>query len=353
MSREISLKALDVNGVRINARLTDQKGPVTVLFIHGNCSSSLFWHETLKSLPARFNGVAPDLRSYGASEAAPIDATRGVRDFSDDVYRYAAAEGLVGNGRKVALVGHSVGGGVAMQFAIDHPDVVSALVLEDPVSPYGFGGTRDVNGTPCWDDFAGSGGGTANPEFVRLLAAGERGGDNAVAPRTVMNTCYFRPPFRVDEAREEAFVGSMLATRVGDDFYPGDLTPSPNWPGIAPGTRGMNNALSAKYLNVSALAQVEPRPPILWIRGTDDAIVGDACLFDLGTLGKLGLVPGWPGDDVYPSQPMITQTRAVLETYRARGGRYDELVLSECGHSPHLERPAAFLAALHNFLAGN
>jgi hypothetical protein len=45
------------------------------------------------------------------------------------------------------------------------------------MSPYGFGGTRDVAGTPCHADFAGSGGGTANPEFVRLLAAGDRGGE--------------------------------------------------------------------------------------------------------------------------------------------------------------------------------
>jgi pimeloyl-ACP methyl ester carboxylesterase len=35
-----------------------------------------------------------------------------------------------------------------------------------------------------------------------------------------------------------------------------------------------------------------------------------------------------------------------------RGGRYEEVVFDNCGHSPHLERAPAFLAALHNFLAG-
>lgn len=327
-------------------------GPATappVVLIHGNVSSSAFWEPMMEALSATHRVIAPDLRGFGSTEPLPIDATRGMRDFSDDLHALLLALDITG---PVHLLGWSAGAGVCMQFTIDHPAQVAGLVLEAPVSPYGYGGTRDVAGTPCHPDFAGSGGGTTNPEFVRLLVAGERGGENAVAPRSVMNTCYFRPPFRVDEAREEAYVAAMLTTRVGDDHYPGDLTPSPNWPGVAPGTRGMNNALSPKYLNLSAFAQIEPRPPVLWIRGAADVIVSDACLFDLGHLGKLGLVPGWPGDDVYPAQPMIGQTRAVLEAYRARGGRFDELVLDECGHSPHIERAPAFLAALHNFLDG-
>lgn len=343
-------KIVQTPRLAIHTLLAGPEAAPPVVLIHGNVSSSVFWEPLIDALAADYRVIAPDLRGYGATEARPIDATRGMRDFSDDLEALLLALDITG---PVTLLGWSAGAGVAMQFTIDHPQRVKGLVLESPVSPYGFGGTRDAAGTPCHPDFAGSGGGTVNPEFVRLLAAGERGGENVVAPRTVMNSCYFRPPFRVDAAREEAFVTAMLATRVGEDFYPGDLVPSPNWPGVAPGTRGMNNALSAKYLNLSALAQIEPRPPILWIRGTDDAIVGDACLFDLGHLGKLGLVPGWPGDDVYPAQPMLVQTRAVLEAYRARGGRYDELVLSDCGHSPHLERAPAFLAALHNFLAGN
>ena len=327
-------------------------GPRTappVVLIHGNVSSSVFWEPLMQALSADHHVIAPDLRGFGTTEALPIDATRGMRDFSDDLHALLNALDISG---PVFLLGWSAGAGVCMQFTIDHPTQVAGLVLDSPVSPYGYGGTKGIAGTPCHPDFAGSGGGTVNPEFLRLLAAGERGGENAVAPRTVMNTCYFRPPFRVDEAREEAFVASILTTRVSDDHYPGDHTSSPHWPGVAPGTRGMNNALSPKYLNLSALAEVEPRPPVLWIRGTDDAIVSDACLFDLGHLGKLGLVPGWPGDDVYPAQPMISQTRAVLEAYRARGGRFDELVLDHCGHSPHIERAPAFLAALHNFLTG-
>ena len=62
------------------------------------------------------------------------------------------------------------------------------------MSPYGFGATRDLVGTPTTPDFAGAGGGTANPEFVKLLAAGERSGDNQVSPRAVMRSTFVADP---------------------------------------------------------------------------------------------------------------------------------------------------------------
>lgn len=43
---------------------------------------------------------------------------------------------------------------------------------------------------------------------------------------------------------------------------------------------------------------------------------------------------------------MIAQTRAVLDAYRDRGGDYREAVLDACGHSPHVERPEAFMELL-------
>ena len=90
---------------------------------------------------------------------------------------------------------------------------------------------------------------------------------------------------------------------------------------------------------------------MLWIRGDADLIVSDTSLVDLGHLGALGAIPGWPGADVFPAQPMVGQMRAVLGRYRAAGGRYTERVLPGCGHSPHLERPAEFTAAVTEFLA--
>jgi pimeloyl-ACP methyl ester carboxylesterase len=125
---------------------------------------------------------------------------------------------------------------------------------------------------------------------------------------------------------------------------------SENWPGVAPGERGMNNAISPKYCNLEDFALVQPGPPVLWIRGEDDAIVSDTSFLDFGYLGQLDVIPGWPGADVYPPQPMVSQIRAVLDAYEARGGRYREEVIPDCGHTPHVEKPEEFRRLLFGFL---
>ncbi|MCY1062567.1 alpha/beta hydrolase [Nannocystis sp. SCPEA4] len=335
--------------LRVHTRIAGPAGAPLVVLVHGNVSTGAFFEPLMESLAERFHVIAPDMRGFGDSEPAPIDATRGVRDFADDLRALLVALDL--SSRPAVFVGWSAGGGVIMQYAIDNAAHIAGLVLENPMSPFGFGGSKGVRGTPYTDDFAGSGGGTANPEFARLIRAGDRGNDNQTSPRNVMNAFYFKPPFRVEPALEDAFVAAMLKTQIGDDHYPGDTTASPNWPGVAPGTRGMNNAISAKYTDLSSFARIEPRPPVLWIRGADDQIVSDTSLFDFGFLGKLGAVPGWPGDDVAPPQPMVGQMRAVLDDYAAAGGRYHEEVFVECGHSPHIEQPERFLTAVQKFAA--
>jgi pimeloyl-ACP methyl ester carboxylesterase len=252
--------------------------------------------------------------------------------------------------RKVHFVGWSMGCGVLMQYALDHPDEVASLTFISPLAPYGFGGTKDAHGTLTFADGAGSGGGTANPDFCKLLTSGDRSSDSPNSPRNVMNTFYFKPPFKVAPDREDVFVDEMLTTKMSDGNYPGDSTTSPNWPTLAPGKLGVNNAMAPLYYNVSRFVNLPSHPPVLWVRGADDQIVSDASFFDLGTLGKLGFVPGWPGEDVFPSQPMVAQMRAVLDAYVAQGGTYQEVVLTECGHSPHIEKAAEFNAALANFL---
>ncbi len=317
---------------------------IPVVFIHGNASSSTYWEETMLALPPQYRAIAPDLRGYGDTEDRLVDATRGARDWSDDLKALSDALG----DRPAHLVGWSLGGAVVMQFLLDYPELVRSLTLIAPVSPYGFGGTKGSDGAPCYDDFGGSGGGSVNPEFIRRMQIGDRSGDDPNSPRVVINTFYYKPPFKA--AREEAYLSSLLLEKIGTDRYPGDLTPSGNWPNVAPGVYGPINATSPKYLNLSGIVDMPHKPPVLWIRGDSDQIVADMSLFDFGTLGKLGAVPGWPGDDVFPPQPMVSQTRAVLDRYAANGGEYTELVIAEAGHSPHVEQPAAFMAALVEFL---
>ena len=350
MSMPDAVRVRDVPTSRLRTHVLESGSAdqPTLVLVHGNVSSARFFAELMAVLVDRWHCVAVDLRGFGGSQRAPVDATRGVRDFADDLHAAITEAGLVPAGERTHLLGWSLGGGVALQYTMDHPGAVASIVLESPMSPYGFGGTKDAAGTPCWPDFAGSGGGTANPEMVRRISAGDRGTDDPTSPRNVLTTLYGQPPFELAKPVEDALVDAMLELAIGDDNYPGDAVTSANWPGTAPGERGVNNAISPKYCDVSGFAGIADRPDVLWIRGDADQIVSDASLVDLGNLGQLGLVPGWPGADVYPAQPMVAQTRAVLDRYP---GRHTEHVLPGCRHSPHLERPAEFAALVGDFLA--
>jgi pimeloyl-ACP methyl ester carboxylesterase len=307
----------------------------TVVFIHGNVSSSLFWQPTMLALDSGIRALAIDLRGFGDSETLPVDGTRGVRDFSDDVASVLAELGL----GAVNLVGWSMGGGVVLQYVLDHSDRVLSLTLVSPVSPYGFGATAGADGHRLSDEDAGSGGGGGNADFVERIARGDTG-DDPTSPRAIYRTTYVKDPS--DTTYEDLWVESMLSTRTGIDNYPGDGGVATAWPGFGPGTRGVLNTMVPRYFDVSSIVDLANKPPILWIHGADDVIVSDTSLFDLNFLGQLGAIPGWPGAEVAPPQPMVTQTRAVFERY----GNYEEVVYENCGHSAHLEHPEEFRAAL-------
>lgn len=237
-----------------------------VVFVHGNVTSALFWQPLMLSMPPEIDAYAVDLRGFGDSETAPVDATRGVSDFSDDLAEVIAALGL----ERPHLVGWSMGGGVVLQYALNHP--VASLTLISPVSPYGFGGTA-LDGSLLTPDAAGTGGGGANPDFVARLRSGDRGSDSPTSPRNVYLGAYVKPGFTSEH--DELWVTSLLSTKIGEDNYPGDLVPSDNWPGFAPGDRGVLNTMAPTHLNLSGIVEIDPKPPILWIHGADDVIVSE------------------------------------------------------------------------------
>jgi len=318
-----------------------------VIFVHGNVSTATFWEETMLALPAGFRAIAYDQRGFGgADEDKKVDSTQGMGDLAADLKALMDALGIA----RAHLIGHSAGGSVLWRFMMDFPAACQTVTVVNPGSPYGFGGTQGLDGKPNQPDFAGSGGGTVNAAFPPSLQQRDAS-DAQGSPRWTMNSFYFKPPFR--SAREEDLLASMWDTHVGPEDYPGDMTPSANWPNVAPGTKGLINALTPKYAkSPEHLYAIDPKPAVLWIRGSDDQIVGDASFFDLATLGKFGLVPGWPGDEVSPSQPMVGQTRAVLEQYAAAGGSFKEVVIEDSGHTPYLEKPEAFNAAFFGFIQG-
>ena len=144
-----------------------QSGPedgVPVVLVHGNLSTGRFFEHLLPGAPDRFRFLAPDMRGFGRSDPLALDATRGLRDWSDDVRSLLTALGVEA---PVHLLGWSTGGAAISHYAMEHGGVAS-LTYVDTVSPYGFGGVHE-DGTPCFPDYAGSGGGTGSPDFVARL----------------------------------------------------------------------------------------------------------------------------------------------------------------------------------------
>ncbi|MBO0891908.1 MAG: alpha/beta hydrolase [Acidothermales bacterium] len=335
-ARRVPTSRLTVNVLSVDDR---QDGPA-VLFVHGNVSSSLFWQQTMLDLGGPYRPLAVDLRGFGDTDPEPVDATRGVRDYADDLGALIEALGVA----PVHLVGWSLGGGVVLQYLLDRADAVASTTLVGPVSPYGFGGTRGTDGELCHPSGAGSGGGTANPEFVQRLREGDRGDESVLSPRQVLLAHYVKPPHVPEHL--DILVESMLSTRIGSDHYPGTSTTTDAWPGLAPGDSGVLNTMAPTYLRLDGLPAIDPKPPILWIRGAEDVIVSDTSLYDLAYLGSIGAAPDWPGEDACPPQPMVAQTRSVLDAYAFHDGHYREVVVEDAGHGPHLDQPEVFRETL-------
>ncbi|HMU26859.1 MAG TPA: alpha/beta fold hydrolase [Solirubrobacterales bacterium] len=100
------------------------EGP-PVLLVHGITSSSRTWKSVMPRLAETHTVIAPDLLGHGRS-AKPQG------DYSLGAYASGMRDLLVAlDVEKVNVVGHSLGGGVAMQFAYQFPDRISRLVLVD------------------------------------------------------------------------------------------------------------------------------------------------------------------------------------------------------------------------------
>ena len=123
---------ITLHGHRVSYRRAGW-GPVIVL-IHGITGSSLTWEHVIEPLAERYTVVAPDLLGHGES-AKP----RG--DYSLGAYASGIRDLLTAIGHdRATIVGHSIGGGVAMQMAYQFPERCERLVL---VSSGGLG--REVH----------------------------------------------------------------------------------------------------------------------------------------------------------------------------------------------------------------
>jgi len=120
---DLELREIELHGHRVAYRCAGS-GSVIVL-VHGITSTSATWERVMPALAKRFTVIAPDLLGHGGS-AKP----RG--DYSLGAYASGARDLLIALGHERAtFVGHSLGGGVAMQLAYQFPERCERLVLVD------------------------------------------------------------------------------------------------------------------------------------------------------------------------------------------------------------------------------
>ncbi|MDX6401417.1 MAG: hypothetical protein QOF27_2023, partial [Gaiellaceae bacterium] len=122
---------VDVNGARLWVE-DEGEGPA-VVFVHGGLGDSRLWEPQAHALASRFRTIRYDLRLWGRSESPGMEFS-----MVDDLVGVLDATGV----EKAALVGLSLGGGLALDATLAHPDRVWALahvaagVTGMPVNPY-------------------------------------------------------------------------------------------------------------------------------------------------------------------------------------------------------------------------
>ncbi len=132
---------VEVNGLQVHYK-TSGAGEPTFLLLHGFGSSTFSWRNVLAPLEQEGTAVAFDRPAFGLTDR-PLTWT-GTNPYSlqgqeDLTLGLMDALGI----KEAVLVGNSSGGALAVRFALDHPERVTALVLVDPALAEG-------GGAPAW-----------------------------------------------------------------------------------------------------------------------------------------------------------------------------------------------------------
>jgi len=126
-SEEAEEKIVDVGGVAIHCLIAGPAGAPLVVFVHGLGGSYETWSLNLPAFAERFRICALDLVGAGSSDKPAMDYS--VPALADFLARFLDALG--GDWQRVSLVGHSLGGAIAITFASHYPERVDRLVLVD------------------------------------------------------------------------------------------------------------------------------------------------------------------------------------------------------------------------------
>ncbi|HEX8068250.1 MAG TPA: alpha/beta fold hydrolase [Thermoleophilaceae bacterium] len=254
-------------------------GPVVVL-IHGITGSSDTWADVIEPLSESYTVVAPDLLGHGESAKPPGDYSLGA--YASGIRDLLAALGH----DRATVVGHSLGGGIAMQMAYQFPERVERLVL---VSSGGLG--REVH---------------------LLLRAAVLPGSELVLPLLTARGI-------VDWTNTAAAFLSRLGLRAGSD-------------------------LEEMWRGFSSLSDAGARAAFVHTLRT----ILDPAGQRVSATDRLYLAAEMPTLIVWGEHdPIIPFAHGVRATEAMPGSR---LVSFDAGHFPHREDPRGFLRALTEFM---
>jgi pimeloyl-ACP methyl ester carboxylesterase len=273
-------RAVSIDGDRVAYRVAG-KGPV-LLLVHGMAGSSVTWRHVMPALAKRFTVLAPDLLGQGQSDKPRSEYSLGahantLRDLMDSL-----------GYKRATVIGQSLGGGVAMQFAYQFPEHCERLVLVDSG---GLG--REVT------------------FYLRMLTVP---GFESVFP-------LFCTP-RIRDA------GNLVAT----------------WLGRA----GVQSTPASQEIwrSYASLADAESRRA--FFRSLRDVI--DFSGQAVSALGRLYRAAQLPTLIVWGAQdPFIPVSHAVAAYKAIPGSRLE--IFDGVGHYPHCEAPERFVAVLVDFIA--
>jgi len=117
-------------------------GDRDIVLVHGNFASLRWWRPVLDRVPKGFRVWAVSARGFGKTEAATSGTGTTITQLSEDLEAFAQAQDL----SRIHLVGHSLGGAVAMQHAVDHKARVASLMLVAPAPTSGLARLRTGSG---------------------------------------------------------------------------------------------------------------------------------------------------------------------------------------------------------------
>jgi pimeloyl-ACP methyl ester carboxylesterase len=277
----VSPRTADLHG-RTVSYLGGGEGPV-LLLIHGMAGTSDNWSGVIEPLAQRHTVIAPDLPGHGVSAG-------GRGDYSLGSLATGLRDLLLALGHERAtLVGHSLGGGIAMQFAYQFPEMVERLVL---VSSGGLG-----------------------PEVSPILRAAALPGADLFISAT-------------------AQIGQAAGGVVGRGLSAVGLRPGPD---VAEVARGY-----------ASLAEPRRRKAFL---ATLRSVVGTEGQ-RVSASDRLYLAESVPVLILWGARDPIIPARHGEDAHRTLPGSQLE-IFEDAGHMLQMEQPGRFIAVLERFLTEN